>query len=141
MQIPELKKILYVEDDLHIQTLITMSLEDIGGFELKTCSSGKEALTKIQDYKPDLLLLDIMMPIMNGVELLQEIRKIPEFANKPAIFITAKIQMDDIVNYSKLGILGVIAKPFDPVTISDTIRHLWDHHYSNLEEAEILSKE
>lgn len=133
MNIPALNKILYVEDDLHIQNVVAMSLEDIGGFELKICSSGAEALKKVSDYDPDLFLLDIMMPVMDGVMLLKEIRKIPEYAEKPALFITAKIQTHEVLSYSKLGILGVIAKPFDPITISDTIRNLWEHYYSNIE--------
>ena len=130
MGIPVLKKILYVEDDTHIQNVVAMSLEDIGGFELKICSSGSEALLRLQDYEPDLFLLDIMMPTMSGVTLLKELRKIPNFKEKPALFITAKIQMDELVNYSKLRILGIIAKPFDPITISDTIRNLWAYHYA-----------
>ena len=72
-----LKKILYVEDDLDIQKVVKLALEEVGGFTVKLCSSGKKALDCIVAFKPDLVILDVMMPGLNGPDTLQEIHKIP----------------------------------------------------------------
>ena len=131
MSIPKLSKILYVEDDPSIQEVVCMSLEDIGGYELKICNSGDEALASAPEFKPDMFLLDVMMPDMDGPTVLRELRKIPEFAQTPAVFITAKVQMHEMAQYKEYGVLGIIRKPFDPISISDTIKDLWNEFYSN----------
>jgi two-component system, OmpR family, response regulator len=121
----ELDRILYVEDDPDIQAIAVMVLDSISGFTLEPCSSGNEALTKAEAFAPDLILLDVMMPGMDGPETLQALRKIPSLEKTPVIFMTAKVQPQEVQGYLDLGAVGVIAKPFDPMTLSDQLREIW----------------
>ena len=125
MQSRELKTILHAEDEEDIQAIAQIALEDIGSFTVKYCTDGGEVLEAAKAFKPDLFLLDVMMPGMNGPGVLRELRKLPEFAETPAIFMTAKIQPGEIDEYTQLGALGVIHKPFDPMTLADEINRLW----------------
>ncbi|MFC0351550.1 response regulator [Undibacterium danionis] len=123
----KLVNILYVEDDLDIQAVAQIALEVVGGFSLKTCSSGAEAIAVIeQAYKPDLLLLDVMMPNMDGPTTLAQLRQLPLTAQTPVIFMTAKVQSSEQDYYFTLGAIGVIAKPFDPMALSAQVQALWD---------------
>ena len=122
-----LNKILHVEDEPDIQEVARMALEAIGGFTVETCSSGQEAIDKAPVFSPDLILLDVMMPGMDGPKTLQELRKIPEFVDPPVIFMTAKVQGGEIDEFKRLGAIDVIAKPFDPVALSDQIREIWNN--------------
>ena len=121
----ELKTILYAEDDEDIRTITTMALEAVGGFVLFSCSSGKEALEKAPRAAADLILLDVMMPGMDGPETLKGLRKLPETSDVPVIFMTAKVQTSEIQQYKDLGAVDVIAKPFDPMTLSEQIKAIW----------------
>lgn len=123
----ELTKILYVEDDPDIQEIAQLALCDVGGFEVKICSLGTEALKVLGNYIPDLILLDVMMPDMDGVTTFKEIRKRGELKEIPIIFLTARVQAEEVKEYRKLGALEVIFKPFDPMTISDTIQDIWQN--------------
>lgn len=122
----ELQRILYVEDEPDIQMVALIALEQVGGFTVEACSSGPEALEKAPGFSPDLFLLDVMMPIMDGPETFQELRKIPNFSNIPAIFVTARVQADDIDRLMNLGAAGVIPKPFDPMTLSEQIKEIFE---------------
>lgn len=121
----ELTRILYVEDDPDIQAIAVMVLETIHGFILESCSSGSEALQKAVQFKPDLVLLDVMMPGMDGPETLKGLRGFPELASTPVVFMTAKVQPQEVEGYLNLGAVGVIAKPFDPMTLADELRAIW----------------
>lgn len=120
-----LDKILYVEDDPDIQAIAVMVLEAISGFRLEACSSGAEALRKAVAFAPDLILLDVMMPGMDGPETLQALRTLPELAHTPVVFMTAKVQPQEVQGYLELGAADVIAKPFDPMTLADQLRAIW----------------
>lgn len=124
----ELKRILYVEDEPDIQAVARIALEHVGGFELLVCSSGQEALACSAAFKPDLLLLDVMMPGMDGVTTLHELRKQPGLAQIPAMFMTAKVQPSEVAQLRQHGAIDVIPKPFDPMTLSENIRSLWQKH-------------
>lgn len=121
----DLKRILYVEDQQDIQMIARVALESISHFELKICSGGEEALQVLQEYSPQLLLLDVMMPGIDGPQTLQGARKLPGFENIPVIFMTAKVLPSEVDSLMALGALGVIQKPFDPVSLGDEIRQLW----------------
>jgi two-component system, OmpR family, response regulator len=121
----ELQRILYVEDDPDIQVIAVMVLETISGFTIEACSSGSEALTKAVAFKPDLILLDVMMPGMDGPETLKGLRGFAELALTPVVFMTAKVQPQEVEGYLKLGAVGVIAKPFDPMTLAQELRDIW----------------
>ncbi|MBX9901283.1 MAG: response regulator [Burkholderiaceae bacterium] len=122
-----LTNVLYVEDDQDIQAVAQIALEVVGGLTLQTCSSGAEALAAIEGgFMPDLLLLDVMMPNMDGPTTLAGLRKLPGSASTPVIFMTAKVQSSELDYYKSLGAIGVIAKPFDPMSLSTQVRELWD---------------
>ncbi len=122
----ELKTILYVEDEADIQAVARLALEAVGGFSVTICSSGAEAVERAPEVRPDLILLDVMMPGMDGVNTLRALREIPETAATPVIFMTAKAQQAEIRTFRELGALDVIAKPFDPMALSDRIREIYE---------------
>lgn len=123
---PTLKKILYVEDEPDIRTIAVIALEEIGKFTVKCCRSGQEAIEQAEDFSPDLLLLDVMMPGMDGPATLAALRKKKSLVNTPAIFMTAKAQTNEIAEYRKLGVLDIIIKPFDPILLSQTLTDCWN---------------
>jgi two-component system, OmpR family, response regulator len=120
-----LKNILYIEDENDIRTIARVALEMVGKFTVRACSSGTEALEAIAEFKPDLILLDVMMPGMDGPTTLARLREHEAAADIPAIFMTAKVQPHEIQNLKGLGAIEVIAKPFDPMTLSSSIRDIW----------------
>lgn len=124
----ELNLVLYVEDDPDIQMVAQMALEVVGGLSLKACSSGPEAIDAAAICRPDLILLDVMMPGMDGPQTLAELRKLPGTASTPVIFMTAKVQAAEVAHYRTLGAIGVIAKPFDPMQLAQQVRQLWSQH-------------
>jgi len=124
-----LQRILYVEDEPDIQAVARIALETVGGFTVQICSSGEDALQTAIEFAPDLLLLDVMMPGMDGPTTLQELRNLPDLANTPAVFMTAKVQPQEIEQFKSFGALDVIPKPFDPMTLSDQITLVWQQHH------------
>lgn len=120
-----LRKLLYVEDEADIRAVAQLALEAVGGFTVELCSSGEEALRRAPAFQPDLILLDVMMPGMDGPTTLQALRAVPALAATPAVFMTAKVQPAEIAHFKSLGALDVIAKPFDPMTLSETVRQIW----------------
>ncbi|WP_049723876.1 response regulator [Gilvimarinus polysaccharolyticus] len=120
-----LNTILYVEDEPDIRAIVELALQTIGGFTLISCASGKEALAAAGTQIPDLIVLDVMMPEMDGPETLRQLRKMPSMAKIPAIFMTAKVQPDEIIEYRALGALDVIPKPFDPLGLAQRINDIW----------------
>lgn len=114
-----------VEDESDIQAVARLSLEALGGFQVLVCSSGHEALGAAPKFLPDLFLLDVMMPEMDGPTTLQALRSIPAVAATPVIFMTAKAQAHEVAYYRELGALGVVTKPFDPMTLATTISTMW----------------
>ena len=121
----ELKCILYVEDEGDIRTVTAMALEAVGGFTVITCSSGTEAVATAPDASADLILLDVLMPGMDGLATLSALRGLSQTADTPVIFMTAKVQASEIQHYMRLGATDVIAKPFDPMMLSAQIGEIW----------------
>ena len=121
----ELKRIMIVEDDEDIQEIVKLSLSLIGGFSVFGFTSGEDALNNVLKVKPQLILLDVMMPSMDGPTTLKKMKLMPEAAQIPVFFITAKVQPYEIESYEKMGVLGVISKPFDPMTLSQLVLQLW----------------
>lgn len=120
-----LQNILYVEDEPDIQRIVKLALEAMGGMRVLACGSGEEALTCAQQNAIDLILLDVMMPHMDGPTTLSRLRQLPDFAVTPVVFMTAKAQPDEIAHLKSIGALDVIAKPFDPLTLVATLRAIW----------------
>lgn len=121
----KLTRILYVEDEPDIQTVARLALEALGGFTVQICSSGDEALQRSPGFQPQLILLDVMMPVMDGPSTLKMLRALPQFANTPVVFMTAKVQPSEVAHYLGLGAVDVIAKPFDPMTLSTQVQAIW----------------
>jgi CheY-like chemotaxis protein len=125
----ELQRILMVEDEPDIQAVAKVALEAVGGFTVEMCSSGHEALEKVLPCNPDLILMDVMMPGMDGPSTLKRLRANPATAGFPVIFMTAKVQSHEVSRYKDIGGLGVIAKPFDPMTLAASVRSLWEQEH------------
>ena len=125
MSTKNLSRILLVEDESDIQAVAQLALEAVGGFTVKICCSGNEALQEAPIFEPDLILLDVMMPVMDGPSTLKVLRQLPLTAETPVIFMTAKVQPQERRFYEELGAIGVIPKPFDPITLSSTIQTIW----------------
>jgi len=122
----DINRILYVEDEPDIQAVAKLALEQVGRFTLEVCSSGKEALDRAEQFSPQLMLLDVMMPEMDGPTTLRKLRNISGLQDIPAIFMTARVQPHEIQEYISMGAVDVIAKPFDPMTLSNQIREILD---------------
>lgn len=122
---PSLQRILYVEDDPDIRTIVQLVLETLGGFTLACCSSGQQALAQAQAFAPQLILLDVMMPGMDGRETLIALRQLDGLQQIPVLFMTAKAQPNEVQEYLALGAQGVIAKPFDPMNLCRQLDTLW----------------
>lgn len=121
-----LKKILLAEDEPDIRAIAKIGLEVIGNFTVLFCESGQETLLKVEEFNPDLIVLDVMMPGLDGIQTYKALREKPTFANTPIIFMTAKIQPDEIKQYLTMGAIGVINKPFDPTKLAETMLNMWD---------------
>lgn len=122
---PELSRVMLVEDDPDIQEVARLSLELVGGLSLTVCSSGPEALAAAPSSGVQMVLLDVMMPGMDGPETLAALREVEGFAEMPVAFVTAKVQPAEVSRFLGYGAVGVIAKPFDPMTLADQVRALW----------------
>jgi len=129
MSEPELSKILYVEDDLDIQVVAQMALEVVGGYTVSICSSGPQAIEKAPHFKPDMILLDVMMPGMDGPTTLVNLRTIEGLHATPAVFMTAKVMPSDVERYKELGAVDVIAKPFDPMALANRLQDIWSKYH------------
>lgn len=123
-----LQHILCIDDEADILEVARMCLETVGGYRVSTCSSGAEAVAKIDAIAPDLIMIDVMMPQMDGPATLLELRKNPALADTPIVFMTARIQPSEITEYLVLGANAVLPKPFDPMALSSQIQEIWQKH-------------
>lgn len=121
-----LNKILLVEDEPDIQEIARLSLETLAHLSVQVCNSGKEALEQVGIFKPDLILLDVMMPGMDGLTTIKHLKSDPLLSNIPVIFMTAKTQASEMKNYINVGAIGAISKPFDPMKLAEEIRNIWE---------------
>ena len=119
-----LKTVMFVEDEPDIREIARLALGEVGGLAVATCGSGAEALERVAQVDPDLILLDVMMPDMDGPATLQALRKRDGTGDIPVIYISAKVQPGEISTYLEQGVIGVIAKPFDPMSLADELRKL-----------------
>ena len=121
----EPRRILYVEDDPDIQSVAEMALVEVGGFEVRLAGSGTEALRLASADPPDLILLDVMLPDMDGPATLVGLRAIDSLIDVPVVFVTAKVLSSEVASYMALGAIGVIAKPFDAMMLPSELLGLW----------------
>lgn len=120
-----LKRILYAEDEADIQEIVRISLEEIGKFELQICSSGEELLEAYEQFAPNLILLDVMMPGMDGITTFEKLKQMPAYKNTPVVFMTAKVQVNEVQQYKEIGALEVISKPFNPMHLPEKLEEIW----------------
>jgi CheY-like chemotaxis protein len=123
----ELQRVMCVEDDPDIRLIVEFSLATLGGFELCMCPDGQYAIAQAPSFKPDLVLLDVMMPGLNGPETLVALRLLPQMQGVPVVFMTAKAMPNEVEALLQHGATGVIVKPFDPVRLPEDIRIYWEH--------------
>lgn len=121
-----LARILFAEDEPDIQQITQIALDTVGGYSVKACASGQEAIDAVVEFAPDLIILDVMMPGLDGLDTLKKLREIPEVRNTPIVFMTAKAQPKEVMHFKSLGAKGVITKPFDPMKLADEVRRIWE---------------
>ena len=123
-----LQQVLLVDDEPDIRALVSLILQRLGGMTVRDAASGQEALDILQaGFRPDIILLDVMMPGMDGVQTLAEMRAMPDIERLPICFLTAKIQPADIARWRALGVDDVLAKPFIPAKLVDQVRSCWQY--------------
>jgi CheY-like chemotaxis protein len=122
----QLRTILYVDDEPDIREVVQMSLSLIGDVDVQVCESGEEALVLVPRLRPDLVLLDVMMPRMDGPTTLSRMRADPVMAHIPVIFMTAKALPQEMERFQDMGAVAVIPKPFDPIQLGGQVVSIWE---------------
>ena len=120
-----LNRICYVEDDEDIQRIVRMSLERVGKMTVEVVTDPTQALQVFAEFRPDLVMLDWMMPVMDGPTLFRQMKLRPETSALPVVFITAKASQRDLDELKALGAVGTISKPFSPKDLPDQLRAIW----------------
>ena len=120
-----LNKVCYVEDDEDIQRIVRMSLERIGKMQVEIVADPTAAIDAILAFQPDLVLLDWMMPVLDGPALFRQMRARPELRGLPVVFITAKASQRELDELRKMGAAGVLSKPFSPKDLPEQLRAIW----------------
>lgn len=131
-----LHKVLIVDDDADILTIVAMVLEN-SGLEVVSCDAGEKAVSAAISFKPDLIMLDAMMPGMDGSKILKALRSQFETKNLPVVFLTAKSQKEEIESFKKLGALAVLIKPFDTTTLCQDLQKIWQAYQESKNAARI----
>ena len=119
-----MNKILLVDDDLELTQLLTEILT-LEGFEVTVAEDGEEGLLRLAEQAFDLVLLDVMMPGMDGPAVLVKLRELIDIKQTPVAFMTAKVQPQEVEHYRQLGALDVIVKPFDAMKLAGQVRAIW----------------
>lgn len=120
-----LRKVMLVEDDPDIAVIAEIALKDIGGLEFVHFASGASALAGALEADPDLIILDYRMPEMNGVEVLEALRRDEQLRGIPVLFMTASLMPKHVDMLIEHGALAVLSKPFDPLTLADQVHEVW----------------
>lgn len=120
-----LRRILCVDDNADVLEIVKLALEVVGGYDLAVCASGEQGLRKAAIWSPDLILLDVMMPGMDGLSTLKELQDNPYLREIPVLFMTASVSVDEQEEYWRLGAAGIIGKPFNPLTLAKDVATMW----------------
>jgi CheY-like chemotaxis protein len=120
-----LNRICYVEDDEDIQRIVRLSLERVGKMTVTVVSDPTQAIATIAEFRPDLVMLDWMMPVLDGPALFRQMKLRPDTSALPVVFITAKASQRDLDELKTLGAAGTISKPFSPKDLPDQLRAIW----------------
>lgn len=117
-----IEKVLLVDDDAAIRMVAEITLRKIGKWEVMSAESGARALELLNDFRPDVILMDMMMPGMDGLTTFNTLRRNPALAEIPVIFMTAKVHKTEVESYYQKGATAVIRKPFDPMSLPRKIQ-------------------
>lgn len=115
-------RVLHVEDEPDIREVVKFSLALDPEITVKSCDSGTDALAEAANWSPDVILMDVVMPVMDGPEVLTHLREDARTARIPVVFMTARAQSSDVDHFLSLGAAGVVPKPFDPLTLAKSVR-------------------
>lgn len=115
------KRILIIDDEELIREIVELSLSKVGGWQVIEASSGDEGLRKAVTEQPDAILLDVMMPVLDGPSTLKRLKADPISKNIPVVFLTAKARQSDQSLWLELGAVGVLVKPFDPMLLPSQV--------------------
>jgi two-component system OmpR family response regulator len=129
----KLQRVLHVEDDASIRLVTSVALEKVGKLHVLSCESGQVALDKVVEFDPQVLLLDVMMPQMDGPTTLRRLREKIDVGARLVLFMTAKVQQKEVEDYIGMGAFGVIIKPFDPMTLARQVEEHWANFQNTLE--------
>jgi two-component system OmpR family response regulator len=121
-----IRRVLLVDDDEDIRTIGAMALREVARFEVLAVDSGQAACEALEGFRPDVVLLDVMMPVLDGPQTLAAIRALPTGRDVPAVFVTAKVRGGEVQDLLAAGAVGVITKPFDPMTLGQQVQDLVD---------------
>lgn len=121
----KLHRILHIDDEPDILAVAAFALRKIGGFTVQSANSGTQAVALAKEFKPDLVLLDVMMPVMDGVQTLAALRADPATAGIPVVYLTAKVQALEVSSLQQSGVAAVLAKPFDPASLCRDLEAIW----------------
>jgi len=120
-----LQHVACVDDDADILQITKFALEEIGGLTVTAFEGARPALAGMDAAQPDLILMDVMMPGMDGPTALKQLKKLEGVAHIPVVFMTARVQPHELRDYMALGAAGVISKPYDPVTLTQQLIEIW----------------
>jgi len=120
-----LLRILHVEDVPSIQVVTRIALEKLGGFHVLSCASGQDALNQVQQFAPDMILLDVMLPQMSGLELLRQLSLLVDLHQTPVVLLTGQQEPADLAELKRLGVRRLLQKPFDPLQLAAQLNEIW----------------
>lgn len=120
-----LQRILHVEDVPSIQVVTRVALEKLGGFEVLSCASAQDALDQIQQFAPDMILMDMLLPQMDGMELLRQLSLIVDLQRMPVVLLTGQQGPGDLDELKRLGVRKLLQKPFDPMKLAAQLEAIW----------------
>ncbi|MEE3716324.1 response regulator [Tumidithrix elongata RA019] len=118
------KSILLIDDEPNLSEVIAVCLQSFKGWTVSLANSGREGFRLLETVQPDAILLDVMMPEMDGITVYRNLQENPDTQNIPVILLTAKVQASDREKFTQLGVVGTIAKPFNPITLADQVAQL-----------------
>lgn len=113
------------DDEPDILEISKIAIETIGGYEVAVYTSGKELLEQLIAFEPDLIVVDVLMPDLTGPQVLEELRRVPEYANTPVVYLTGVMQREGVDDLRATGVVDIILKPFDPMTLADRLEAIW----------------
>nr|WP_272887417.1 response regulator [Stutzerimonas stutzeri] len=121
-----MQRILHVEDVPSIQVVTRIALEKLGGFQVLSCASGQDALGQAQQFVPDMILLDVMLPQMSGLELLRQLALQIDLPQTPVVLLTGQQEPADLAELKRLGVRSLLQKPFDPLQLAAQLNEIWE---------------